>query len=198
MDLNAILEQFRNGDVDKQKVIDTVEENNSGMVPRSRLNDKNAEIKDLKEELSNRDKQIADLEKSVDNDSELQKELDKLKNENTDWQEKYQQSQLNNAIKLGVAKDANDPNDILAFINKDGLELQDDGNVKGLDDALESLRESKPYLFADTKKTGNTPPDGSNPTGGLTKEQFNGMSVDERTALYVNDRATYDKLTETN
>lgn len=163
MDLNSLLEQFQNGDVDKQKVIDTIEGNNSGMVPRSRLNDKNAEIKDLKEELSNRDKQIADLEKSVDNESELQKELEQLKQENIDWQDKYQQSQLNNAIKLGVAKDANDPDDILAFISKEGLELQEDGNVKGLDNALESLRESKPYLFADTKPTGRKPQDGFNP-----------------------------------
>lgn len=196
MDLNAVLTQFENGEIDKQKVIDSVEEMNSGMVPRSRLNDKNAEIKDLKEEMANRDSQIEKLEKSVEKDSDAQKEVEKLKQENADWQEKYQQTQLNNAIKLGVAKDANDPDDILAFIKTDDLELQDDGKVKGLDDALESLRESKPYLFADSKKTGSTPPDGTNPTGGLTKEQFNGMSVDERTALYVNDRATYDKLTE--
>lgn len=196
MDLNAVLTQFENGEIDKQKVIDSVEEMNSGMVPRSRLNDKNAEIKDLKEEMSNRDSQIEKLEKSVEKDSDAQKEVEKLKQENADWQDKYQQTQLNNAIKLGVAKDANDPNDILAFIKTDDLELQDDGKVKGLDNALESLRESKPYLFADSKKTGNSPVDGNNPTGGLTKEQFNGMSVDERTQLFVNDRATYDKLTE--
>lgn len=196
MELSALLTQFENGEIDKQKVIDSIEEQNSGMVPRSRLNDKNAEIKDLKEEIANRDTQIEKLEKSVDKDSDLQKEIENLKQSNTEWQEKYQQSQLNNAIKLGVAKDANDPDDILAFISKDKLELQDDGNVKGLEDALKNLRESKPYLFADTKPTGRKPEDGSSPTGGLTKEQFNGMSVDERTALYLNDRTTYDKLTE--
>ena len=163
MDLNALLEQYSNGEIDKQKVLDAVDEQTSGMVPRSRLNDKNTEIKELKEEISNRDEQIAKLEKSVDNDSELKQELEQLKQANTDWQAKYQESQLNNAIKLGVAKDANDPNDILAFINKDGLELADDGNVKGLDKALESLKESKPYLFADTKKTGRKPEDGENP-----------------------------------
>lgn len=196
MDLNALLEQFQNGDVDKQKVIDSVEESNSGMVPRSRLNDKNAEIKDLKEELSNRDKQIADLEKSVDNDSELKQELEQLKQANTDWQDKYQQSQLNNAIKLGVAKDANDPNDILAFINKDGLELQDDGNVKGLDNALESLRENKPYLFANSKKTGTSPVDGENPSNTITKEQFENMGVNERVELYNSNPDAYNQLVQ--
>lgn len=172
MDLNAVLTQFENGEIDKQKVIDSVEEMNSGMVPRSRLNDKNAEIKDLKEEMSNRDSQIEKLEKSVEKDSDAQKEVEKLKQENADWQDKYQQTQLNNAIKLGVAKDANDPNDILAFIKTDDLELQDDGEVKGLDDALESLREAKPYLFADTKPTGRKPEDGSNPGQAQPQESW--------------------------
>lgn len=194
MDLNALLEQFSNGEVDKQKVVDAIEEQNSGMVPRSRLNDKNTEIKDLKEELTNRDKQIETLEKSVKQDSELQNELEQLKQTNADWQTKYQESQLNNAIKLGVAKDANDPNDILAFVNKDGLEVQEDGEVKGLDDALSNLRESKPYLFAETKPTGRKPEDGSNPTGGLTSEQFNSMSFDDKQNLYQNDPDTFNKL----
>ena len=64
-------------------------------------------------------------------DNELQKELDELKDKNAEWQTKYQESQLNNAVNLAVTKDANDADDILAFINKDELELQDDGKVKG-------------------------------------------------------------------
>ncbi|SCU31771.1 phage minor structural GP20 [Staphylococcus xylosus] len=196
MDLNAVLTQFENGEIDKQKVIDSVEEMNSGMVPRSRLNDKNAQIKDLNEEIANRDSQIEKLEKSVDKDSDAQKEVEKLKQENADWQEKYQQTQLNNAIKLGVAKDANDPDDILAFIKTDGLELQDDGKVKGLDDALEILRESKPYLFADNKKTGNSPVDGNNPTSGITKEQFDKMGVAERNELFTSNPDTYNQLAQ--
>ena len=34
---------------------------------------------------------------------------------------------LNNAIKLAVAKDANDANDILLMLDKSNLELQEDG-----------------------------------------------------------------------
>lgn len=163
MDLYALLGQFKDGEIDKQKVIDAIDESKSGMVPRSRLNDKNAEIDELKAEITNRDEQIAKLQDSVKDDSELQKELDELKDKNAEWQTKYQESQLNNAVKLAVAKDANDADDILAFINKDELELQDDGNVKGLDKAIESLKESKPYLFAESKPSGRTPDDGGTP-----------------------------------
>lgn len=194
MDLYALLGQFKDGEIDKQKVIDAIDESKSGMVPRSRLNDKNAEIDELKAEITNRDEQIAKLQDSVKNDSELQKELDEVKNQNAEWQTKYQESQLNNAVKLAVAKDANDADDILAFINKDELELQDDGNVKGLDKAIESLKESKPYLFVESKPSGRTPDDGKNVNGGLTQEEFNNMSVAERTNLFVNDRKTYDAL----
>ncbi|MGX0575552.1 phage scaffolding protein [Staphylococcus epidermidis] len=194
MDLYALLGQFKDGEIDKQKVIDAIDESKSGMVPRSRLNDKNAEIDELKAEITNRDEQIAKLHDSVKDDSELQKELDELKDKNTEWQTKYQESQLNNAVKLAVAKDANDADDILAFINKDELELQDDGKVKGLDKAIESLKESKPYLFAESKPSGRTPDDGKNVNGGVTQEEFNNMSVAERTNLFVNDRKTYDAL----
>lgn len=196
MDLYALLGQFKDGEIDKQKVIDAIDESKSGMVPRSRLNDKNTEIDELKAEISNRDEQIAQLQDSVKDDSELQKELDELKNKNAEWQDKYNKSQLNNAVKLAVAKEANDANDILAFVNQDELELQDDGTVKGLDKAIESLKESKPYLFADNKPVGNKPADGETMQTGITKEQFDSMSVDERTELFVNDRATYDRLAE--
>ncbi|WP_105965873.1 phage scaffolding protein [Staphylococcus chromogenes] len=194
MDLNALLEQFANGEVDKQKVLDAIDESQSGMVPRSRLNDKNAEIKDLKTEITNRDKQIADLEKSVKDESEIQKELDKVKQENADWQTKYEETQLNNAIKLAVAKDANDANDVLLMLDKSNLELQEDGNVKGLEDAVKALQESKPYLFADNKATGRTPNDGDAINTGITKEQFDEMTVAQREDLFYNHRETYDKL----
>ncbi|MGV3187195.1 phage scaffolding protein [Staphylococcus chromogenes] len=193
MDLNALLEQFANGEVDKQKVLDAIDESQSGMVPRSRLNDKNAEIKDLKAEINNRDEQIAKLEQSAKDESEIQKELEQVKQANADWQNKYQESQLNNAIKLAVAKDANDANDVLLMLDKSNLELQEDGNVKGLEDAVKALQESKPYLFAQQAPSGRTPQDGD-PITNITKDQFDNMTVTERENLFYNDRQTYDKL----
>ncbi|CAI3018319.1 TPA: hypothetical protein J8F44_000783 [Staphylococcus aureus] len=198
MDLYTLLGQFKDGEIDKQKVIDAIDESKSGMVPRSRLNDKNTEIEELKEEISKRDEQIVKLQDSVKDDSEIQKELEELKNQNSEWETKYKETQLNNAVKLAVAKEANDANDILAFINKDELELADDGTVKGLDKAIETLKESKPYLFAPSKPTGKTPQDGGNPNLGVTKEKFDNMSVAERNELYLNDRETFEKLVNQN
>ncbi|HDJ6510792.1 TPA: phage scaffolding protein [Staphylococcus aureus] len=198
MDLYTLLGQFKDGEIDKQKVIDAIDESKSGMVPRSRLNDKNTEIEELKEEISKRDEQIVKLQDSVKDDSEIQKELEELKNQNSEWETKYKETQLNNAVKLAVAKEANDANDILAFINKDELELVDDGTVKGLDEAIKTLKESKTYLFASSKPVGKTPQGGGNPDSGVTKEKFDNMSVAERNELYLNDRETFEKLVNQN
>lgn len=194
MDLYTLLGQFKDGEIDKQKVIDAIDESKSGMVPRSRLNDKNTEIEELKEEISKRDEQIVKLQDSVKYDSEIQKELEELKNQNSEWETKYKETQLNNAVKLAVAKEANDANDILAFINKDELELADDGTVKGLDKAIETLKESKPYLFAPSKPVGNSPQQGDNPTGKPTKEDFKKMTYTEQVELLNSDPDLYREL----
>ncbi|AAX92027.1 phage scaffolding protein [Staphylococcus aureus] len=194
MDLYTLLGQFKDGEIDKQKVIDAIDESKSGMVPRSRLNVKNTEIEELKEEISKRDEQIVKLQDSVKDDSEIQKELEELKNQNSEWETKYKETQLNNAVKLAVAKEANDANDILAFINKDELELADDGTVKGLDKAIETLKESKPYLFAPSKPVGNSPQQGDNPTGKTTKEDFKKMTYTEQVELLNSDPDLYREL----
>ncbi|WP_447083886.1 phage scaffolding protein, partial [Staphylococcus aureus] len=82
MDLYTLLGQFKDGEIDKQKVIDAIDESKSGMVPRSRLNDKNTEIEELKEEISKRDEQIVELKDSVKDESELQKALEEEQNKN--------------------------------------------------------------------------------------------------------------------
>ena len=150
-------------------------------------------------ELDNRDKQITDLQKAKDGDNqELKDKLANYEKENAQYKADMKELKLNNAVKLAVAKEANDANDILAFINQDELELQEDGTVKGLDKAVESLKESKPYLFAPSKPTGKTPADGDPMQTGITKEQFDNMSVAERTELFLNDRETHDKLLNQN
>ncbi|HCW7939375.1 TPA: phage scaffolding protein [Staphylococcus aureus] len=194
MDLYTLLGQFKDGEIDKQKVIEAIDESKSGMVPRSRLNDKNTEIEELKEEISKRDEQIVELKDSVKDESELQKALEEERNKNAELETKYKDLQLNSAVKLAVNHEANDADDILTFINKDELELADDGTVKGLDKAIETLKESKPYLFAPSKPVGNSPQQGDNPTGKPTKEDFKKMTYTEQVELLNSDPDLYREL----
>lgn len=177
MNIKELLEKLANGELTQEQVEtqlnDALDEAKEGMVPRSRLNDKNQEIQDLQNQIEERDGQIETLKNSVEDDSELQQQIQDLQTENQNWSEKYSKSQLNSAIKLAVAKDANDANDVLALLDKEGLELDEDGEtVKGLDDKVTALRESKPYLFQSQKKTGRTPTEGNEPSGTMSKSQI--------------------------
>lgn len=150
-------------------------------------------------ELENRDKQITDLQKAKDGDNqELKDKLEQYKQENAQYKADMKELKLNNAIKLAVAKDANDANDVLLMIDKSTLELREDGTVKGLEEAVKVLQEAKPYLFADTKATGRTPNDGQslNAKDSVTKEDFKNMSYTEHVALLNNDPEKYRELTK--
>ncbi|RIN80235.1 phage scaffolding protein [Mammaliicoccus sciuri] len=196
MEFKDLLKQFADGSADEQAVIEAYEKATEGMIPRSRLNDKNEDIKELQEQLAKRDEQIVELQKSVKDESEISKELEELKQSNAEWSEKYQQSQLNNAIKLAVAKDAINADHVLKLLDTDGLELQDDGSVKGLDDKLKSFKEENGHLFGADKPIGKSPQDGDNPSGGVTKEQFKEMSYTEQVNLLNTQPELYNKLSE--
>lgn len=140
----------------------------------SKVTDLEAQLNTANEELSNRDKQIEELKSSTTDNEALQKQLDDYKANNDKYEETLSKVKLESAIKLAVAKDANDANDVLALLDKEGLELDGD-TVKGLDDKLTALRENKPYLFEQAKgKTGRTPIDG-NPPQSLSREQIMGI-----------------------
>lgn len=129
-----------------------------------------AQLDTASAELKSRGEQIEQLQSSVGNNDELKQELENMKAANAEYEDKLKKTQLNNAIKLAVAKEANDANDVLTLLNKDQLELSEDGTVKGLEDAINTLKESKPYLFTPVKPKGYTPPEGGNPR--LSKQEI--------------------------
>ncbi|MCK1976066.1 phage scaffolding protein [Jeotgalicoccus huakuii] len=162
--------------LEEETVTKVINEHHSNIAEtEKRANDYKAELDIANDELKNRDEQIEDLKKSTTDNEDLQKQLDEYKANNEKYEQELQSTRLNNAIKLAVAKDANDPDDVLALLDKSDLELDGD-TVKGLDDKITALRESKPYLFEQPKgKTGRTPQDG-NPPQSMTKEQIMGMT----------------------
>lgn len=121
------------------------------------------ELGSLKDEIKTRDGQIEALSKTAGTSEQLTQELERVKMENADWQNKYSKSQLQANVKLAAAKDANDVNDILYFVNMDELKLNEDGSVEGLDDQLSKLKESKPYLFNASGQQQAPPPGGDTP-----------------------------------
>lgn len=124
------------------------------MVPKSRLDDKIAELNEAKKEISTRDTQLEELKK-VDAKG-LQAKIDELQQANetakNDYEAKLKDTQLSSAIKLAVAGKVYDAELIIDLIDKNKIELGEDGKVmKGLDEQLKSLQESKSFLFTQEK-----------------------------------------------
>ncbi|MDL1993698.1 hypothetical protein EUA50_03150 [Staphylococcus saprophyticus] len=121
------------------------------------------ELDKANEEISKRDKQITDLESKANDKEALENQLEEYKKTNTEYESKMKELRLDNAIKVAVAKDAVNTDHVLKLIDKDGLEIQEDGSVKGLDKRLESFKEENTHLFGADKPRGSSPLDGDNP-----------------------------------
>ncbi len=55
---------------------------------------------------------------------------------------------LNTEIRsVARALNANDPNDVLALLDTSTIEIDENGDVKGVEDAVKALKEAKPWMF---------------------------------------------------
>jgi hypothetical protein len=55
---------------------------------------------------------------------------------------------LNTEIRaVARSLDANDLNDVLTLLDKSAIEVDDNGEVKGVEEAVKALKESKPWMF---------------------------------------------------
>lgn len=153
-----------------------VELDKGHMIPKNRLDDKIQEVKDLQDQLTERDKDLKDLKKQAEGSEELQKQLTDLQGkydtEKADYESKLKDTQLSSAIKLALAGKVHDSDIAISQIDKATIELGEDGNiVKGLDEQIKTLQESKPFLFVPEKPEtpefkGTTPVDNNNPPNG--------------------------------
>lgn len=114
-----------------------------------------SQIKDYKTQLKDRDKQLEELKK-VDADG-LQKKIDELQEENKnskkEFESKLKETQLTSALKLALTGKVHDADLVAGLIEKDKIELNEDGTVKGgLDDQIKTLKESKSFLFVPEKE----------------------------------------------
>lgn len=140
-----------------------------------------AQLDTANEEIANRDKQISNLQESAKGNEQLTKELEDIKADNDNYKQKLAKVQLDNAVKLAVAKDAVNPEHVLMLMGTDDLSLNEQGEVVGLDDKLKDFRENNTHLFAKQVKTGTTPQTGDNPNT-LTRDEI--LAISDPTERY--------------
>jgi hypothetical protein len=90
----------------------------------------------------------------------------------------FQEQTLRSAVVGAAARSGfNDPEDAWRMVDHGELEVDEAGQVQGVEDALQALRRAKPYLVrASAPQVAPTNPVGQRP---LTKEQIRLMSQDE-------------------
>ena len=154
--------------------------NDGSYVPRAKLNEKEQENKDLRQQLKDRDTQLDDLKSKAAGNDDLQKQIDTLKSDNQkaaqEYEGKLSEQRLNSAIELAVHQaGAKNVKAVRALLNSD-LIMLDGEKLLGFDDQIKGLRESDAYLFGESAP--NTVGGGSNPPagGGGNKPADGGMN----------------------
>lgn len=120
-------------------------------VPRDEFNTKNNEVKELTNQISDRDKQLTELKSAVGDNQELKDKIVELEESNktiaADYETKVKEITLNNAIKLALNGKVHDEDITSSLIKQEELVISEDGKIVGLDEQVNNLKESKPFLF---------------------------------------------------
>lgn len=148
MDIKALLEALANGEKTAEEVAAEI---NKGTVPKAVFNEKNSEVNRLKTEITNRDTQIEQIKNESKDSATLQATINQLQQENETAKANYEKEieglKLTSALdaQLTAAK-ARNPEIVKNVLNMDTIKL-DNGQILGLAEQLDKLRETDSYLF---------------------------------------------------
>jgi len=139
-----------------------------GYIPKNRFDEVNTSKAQLKTQVGELSNQLEALKGKASGNDDLMKTIAELQGKNKDWETKYQTTLLETAITSEATKEkARNSQDILAFIDRGQLVLEENGKVKGLSTQLTELKKSKPYLFdIAPQQTPGTNPAGTNNNDG--------------------------------
>lgn len=120
-------------------------------VPKSRFNEVNEEKKTLTASLAERDKQLEGLKTAKGSVEELTAKIKSLQEENKKAAEeaavRFEKLRLSDAIKMKIMDTAQDVDIVAGLFDKSKIVLDKDGKLSGLDEQLEELEKTKPFLF---------------------------------------------------
>lgn len=168
-------EMLINAGINDKEVVDEIMQAYGAGIEHARTQAKQeltAENETLKQQLETQSKTLEDLKKSSEANSDVKQTLEKLQQEYEQYKvesdSKLQQINKTNAIALAL-KDvkAHDSDVLMKLIDIDKIELGEDGKPK-LDEVVNGLRESKPFLFEQEQTQQQPQPQivvGGNPNG---------------------------------
>lgn len=132
-----------------QKIMDDQGKN---FVLKTRFNELNESKKALDTQIAERDKQLETLKKSAKDSEELQKQIADLQSANKTqkdgFEKQIQTMKIDNAVNSALtAAKARNPKAVRAMLEMDAYELDDNDQVKGLEDAIKKAKEANAWAF---------------------------------------------------
>ena len=122
-----------------------------GMVPRDRLNEATKAKEQAETSYNTVKTELDKLKASAGDNEALQSQIKKLQDDLKEKDKTYAAEiadmKMSNAIQAAIGGTAQDAELVAGLLDRSKLILSDDGKVTGLDDQLDVLKESKPFLF---------------------------------------------------
>jgi len=176
--LNKIIEVLNVDEAGQAKLKEllgdsTLITNDGKYIPRERLNEESAKLKELQSQLDGRDKQLKELEGKAGNSEELNKTIKELQDLNatqkTEYETKTKAQQLNYKFEQELAKhQPKNAKAVKALFDMEKISLDGD-NLLGFNEQMTPIKEANDFLFGQTVVNGNPPP--KNPGGNTTPNQ---------------------------
>lgn len=164
------------------KILAASEKELEAYVPKTKFEEVESEKKHLEEINKTSNKQLEELKKGVTDVESLKVEIQKMQDLNKAKEAEYATNLKNikveNAVEMAlIGAKAKNNKAVKALLNLEGLELGEDGKLKGLDKQLDSLLkdESTAFLF----NTNKVDLKGAAPAGGNKEVDFKSMTYSQ-------------------
>lgn len=145
----------------------------------------------LQNQLDERDKDLKALKKETEGNAELlQKynDLDKkYKTQKAEHDLEMADMKLNHAISMRINNKVHDTSIVNGLLDKSKLSLDEQGGVKGLDEQLTALKESKGFLFIPDTEPATGHVAGAKPQGATTPESNNNDVTAQMVEAFMSD-----------
>lgn len=135
-------------------------------IPKNRFDEVIGVKNELKAQVSELTNQLEGLKKANEGNKDLTSQIEALQKSNEELMQKHQRTIIESAIKFEAVKaKAKDANDLTKFLDVSKLEIDEKGNISGLDVQINELKEQKAYLFDSDKPASSS---GTNPANNKT------------------------------
>ena len=193
-------EQLQALNLTDEQINAIIEDYGKNYVSKTQFNEKNDAYKQAKQEIENLTADINNLSEANKANEALQSQIKELQDAATqreaDYKENIKTLKIDTAITKALSKSGAMNETILTgLLDRTKIAIGEDNTITGIQEQINALKESDPYLFKQDSIKGVVPGDATPKTNdGITKEQFNKMSYLDRVQLQESNPDLYSEL----